>query len=392
MDPQRRDIFYKYLAYGGVDVGPNMFQGAVDTEGLDKDSVSIALTQTSISREKYYVGTPAAKFAVDFPGCVRAFLSRRAMFIYGFETRPQVELVTTTLEKWMNYLLHHNVCPEYSDDIRKARTIVQTAAEELYSIGQVSNWLPGDFNVAASTLFGGTYSTRYDGMSSWDPDDVEEPSLSFIGFTKEVAHQIFGLAIATVGTEKQYEDFVDGPSKNREYEVVAVKERAGFEVTDIVAVTEANLAFYKQTTKEYRPVGIIHARPWFNKASAGLQDLTLSERAEQDRAKADPLTSPSWTSTEVYTFFIEGSIQQFIFVGMKLEATIHKLRCGIWFMDDFIQAFCSFDIWLCNELMVGWKEPRIKKGAVCFRGEGMGEEEEDDDNEEEAVPEKESNQ
>jgi hypothetical protein len=379
MESQRRNIFYKYLAYGGIDVGPNMFQGAIDTEGLDKDSISVALAQTSIGKDKFNENnTPEAKYAVDFSGCVSGFLSRRAMFYYGFETRQLVELVTSVLEKFMNYLLHHNVCPEYEADIHSARKIIQKATNELYSMAQISNWLPGDFNRAASTLFGGTYATKYDGISSWDPEetDVELPQASFIGFTPEVAHQIFGLAIATVGTEKQYEDFITpGPlSKNPAYEVVEIKERAGFEITDLVAVTEQTLAFYKQHSKEYRPVGIMHARPWRNKASEGLQDLAAAEREAESQTKSDPLASPSWISTETHTFFVEGAAQQFLFVGMKLEATIHKLRCGIWFMDDFLQAFCSFDVWLCNELMVGWKEPRIKKGAVCWRGEGMGEE------------------
>jgi hypothetical protein len=411
MDPQRRDIFYKYLAYGGIDVGPNMFQGSMDVEGHDKDFLNIAASQTAIGKDKYNINTPEAKYAVDFTGCVSGFLSRRAMFYYGFETRELVELVTSVLEKFMTYLLHHSVCPEYEADIKEARKIIQKSKTELYNIAQIANWLPGDFNVAASTLFGGTYSTRYDGISSWDPLDVDpaHQQPSFIGFTRETAHQIFGLAIATVGTEKQYEDFVAGPSKtNNAYEVIETKERAGFEITEIIAVTEQNLAFYKQTTKEFRPVGIVHARPWHNKASDGLKDLTPAERAAAAAAKEekeaaqksqaltlfssspdDPLAStpPSWAFTSpsdsctsissTYTFFIEGPIQQFLFPGMKLEATLHKLRCGIWFMDDFLQAFCSFDTWLCNELMVGWKEPRIKKGAVCFRGGGMGEEEDE---------------
>ena len=310
----------------------------------------------------------------------------------------------------MNYLLHHSVCSEYEADIKEARKIIQKSKTELYNIAQIANWLPGDFNVAASTLFGGTYSTCYDGISSWDPLDVDpaHQQPSFIGFTRETAHQIFGLAIATIGTEQQYEDFVAGPGPaktNKAYEVIETRERAGFEITEIIAVTEQNLAFYKQTTKAFRPVGIVHARPWHNKASDGLKDLTPAERATAAAAEEaaaqksqaltllshshspndDPLatTPPSWTftspssTTPTYTIFIEGSIQQFLFVGMKLEATLHKLRCGIWFMDDFLQAFCSFDTWLCNELMVGWKEPRIKKGAVCFRGEGMGEEEDE---------------
>lgn len=375
MESQRRDIFYKYLAYGGIDVGPNMFQGAIDASTLDKDSLSVALAQTSIDHDKSTINTPSAIYAVDFTACVSGFLSRRAMFYYGFETHALVELVTSVLEKFLTYLLHHNVCPEYNADILSARKIAQTATTELFAMAQISNWLPGDFNRAASTLFGGTYATKYDGLSSWDPEphDVELPQPSFIGFTREVAHQIFGLAIATVGTEKQYEDFVAGPSpENNAYEVIEIRERAGFEITDLFAVTESNLAFYKQVSKEYRPVGIMHARPWRNRASEGLEDLTPAERAAEVDKKTDPLSTPSWTSTETYTYFVEGTALQYLFVGMKLEATIYQLRCGIWFMDDFLQAFCSFDRWLCNELMVGWKKPKIKKGVGCWRGEGMG--------------------
>jgi hypothetical protein len=389
MDEKRRDIFYKYLAYGGIDVGPNMFQGAIDTDSLDKDTITSALAQTSIAHEKYNIGTPTSKFAVDFSGCIRGFLSRRAMFYYGFETRPLVEMVTATLEKFMTYLLHHGVCPEYAADIQESRSITRKATDELYNIAQVGRWLPGDFNVAASTLHDGSYAKNYDGISSWDPDpeDVEDSQRSFIGFTEDVASEILGLAIATVGTEKQYNDYVDPIKRKTEYEVVEVKERVGFEITDIIPVTSANQNFYKATSQHYRPVGIVHARPWYNKANKGLEDLTPDERAERERAKADPLSAPSWQSTETYTFFIEGAVQQFLFVGMKLEATLRKLQCGIWFMDEFLQAFCSFDTWLCNELMVGWKEPRIKKGVVCWRGEGMGEEDQDDEEEDAKVKE-----
>jgi hypothetical protein len=51
-------------------------------------------------------------------------------------------------------------------------------------------------------------------------------------------------------------------------------------------------------------------------------------------------------------------VLQHPFVGMKIEATIHKLNCGIWFFDEVLRAFRSFNTYLCNELMVGRKEPR----------------------------------
>jgi hypothetical protein len=388
MESQRRDIFYKYLAYGGIDIGPNMFQGAIDPTTLDSETLSIALAQTSIAADKSTLNTPSALYTVDFTACAAGFLSRRAMFYYGFETHALVQLVTSVLEKFLTYLLHHTVCPEYDADIRDARTVTQRATTELFAIAQIAHWLPGDFNRAASTLFGGIYATRYDGISSWDPetDDVELPQPSFIGFTPETARQIFGLAIATVGTEQQYEDFIAGPSpgKDNAYEVVEIRERTGFEITDLVPVTAENLTFYKSVSKEYRPVGILHARPWRNHASDGLVDLSPGE-AEQ---ASDPLSTPSWAATETYTFFVEGAAIQYLFIGMKLEATIHKLRCGVWFMDEFFQAFASFDTWICNELMVGWKEPRVKKGVVCWRGEGMGATEGDGEGDEESLREK----
>lgn len=65
----RRDIFLKYLAYGGVDVSPRMFAGSdqKDLQDLDSEQILQTRTQTSIPRD-------TANLAIDFDAVVRGYL------------------------------------------------------------------------------------------------------------------------------------------------------------------------------------------------------------------------------------------------------------------------------------------------------------------------------
>lgn len=76
LDSERRDVFYKWLVYGGIRVGPNMFQGSSvrDREVLDKDQIVSSLAQTSLNADKDDLNSPDAKYVVDFEGVMRGFL------------------------------------------------------------------------------------------------------------------------------------------------------------------------------------------------------------------------------------------------------------------------------------------------------------------------------
>lgn len=77
MDTEKRDIFYKYLAYGGIDVGPNMFQGRrskEELEAMDKDQIAAIMAQTSISSDKGNTGKDPSKWAVDFESTMKGIL------------------------------------------------------------------------------------------------------------------------------------------------------------------------------------------------------------------------------------------------------------------------------------------------------------------------------
>ena len=59
-----------------------------------------------------------------------------------------------------------------------------------------------------------------------------------------------------------------------------------------------------------------------------------------------------------YEFFVEESVLKFCFVGMKVDTSIWKLNCGLYYFDKTFAVHCSFYTVLLNEYMIGWKEPK----------------------------------
>ena len=393
LSPERRDIFYKYLAYGGVDVSPNMFQSVADLDqsSMDKDELAMALSKVSIGSEEYDLNSPTALFTVDFLGCMQGFLSRHARPLFGLETHDQVVLVTTTLERFMDYLLQHDVCPEYKTEVRETRDLCRTANGELWACSEAYRWLPGDFNIACSTLFGGIYSENYDGEASWNDDPNEEAT--FVGMAPEQAMQIVKFGIAGAASEAVYQKYlnmVNSTDDDHNFEVVSRKQNAGFTIIKVFQPTKDCIKLYKMQSSEFRPVGRIVAKTWVN-PDAPPEDLppiersTIESRAElkaQDSSKTGDTRKPKLEeikddATKEYVFFIELPLISQLRVGMHLEATIHELNCGIWWFDDFRVVYPSFDTYLTNDLMVGWKEPRWMKGSVEYEKEREREEEEE---------------
>ena len=314
-------------------------------------------------------------WTVDFEGVMKGFLSRRAPYYYGFEIKAQVDTVTKVLINFMNYLLHHDVCPEYADDVLAARNICKTANAEMWACAEAQRWLPGDFNIACSTLFDGSYGKLYDGTMTWMPE--ESGSKGFVGMTADVAREVVKFAIAGAASEEVYQSWYNMATEDT-IEVIEVLQATGLEITAVDNVDNETRAFYKEQSTEYRPVGKIRAKPWTNPEGPP-EDLTPEEKAALDKqTEGNNSGNKKGSSTQiaepVYEFFIEEVILQHLFVGMKIEATIRKLNCGVWYFDEVLRAYCSFDTYLCNELMVGWKEPRPIDHTPVKLDDGLDEE------------------
>jgi hypothetical protein len=369
--------------YGSVEVGPSTFQGGQDTEDMDKEQIAATLTQASISDDKRNLGTATSVYTVDFQGCMRGFLSRRAQLLYGFEAREQVATVATTLERFMDYLLQHDVCPEYRGDVLATRDLCRTAAPELWAVAEATRRLPGDFNIACSTLFGGSYAQHYDGDTWWGPDDKEEKV--FVGMKHDEASQIVHFGVAGAATEDVFTAYLESVRGQGQMEVVSVHEHAGFEITRITPPTRECKELYTTASQHFRPVGRVHAIPWRN-PDMPPEDLTPAEK----EASLPRLQTPEEgkEKEKEYVFFVEEILQSYLRVGTRVEATVRTLNCGIVFFDEVLNVFPTFDEYVVNEMMAGWKEPRPEKGAFDFvdaaederqdEKEGGGEKEDED--------------
>ena len=364
MTSEQRDIFYKYLAYGGIDVGPNMFQGlsASERKQMEREDLITALAQTSISDDKWNIGSEDSIWVVDFKGVMQGFLSRRALELWEMQTFESVKTITNVFSNFMSYLLLHEVCPEYASDILSTRTFLDKVATlELWNTRQAERWLPGDFNIACSTLFGGFYAQNYDGHTNWShPEDTNVPDHVFVGMTDEEARNVAKFAIAAAASEEQALSWVRHANANTVK--IEWKQEGAFEITKVFPVTLETKQFYKTESPGFRPVGRILARKWEN-PDAKDEDLTEAEKQAQEYEKKAALGSTAMTkfdpeSNYDYEFFLEAQVLQYCYPGMKIEATIYKLNCGIMFFDTFVKAYCSFDTFLPNYLMLDYTKPR----------------------------------
>ncbi|KAK5103448.1 hypothetical protein LTS08_002863 [Lithohypha guttulata] len=354
LTPERRDIFYKWLHYGSIKIGPNVGGGGQNLKEMDKGETAIALSQVSVSSELRdaldSIGTSQAKYVVDFMGCVRGFLSRVAPCIYPFDNKEAVEVVTSTIERFLDYLLQHDICPEYAKAILETRNFCREASFELWSCAEAQRWLPGDFNIACSTLLGGKYARDYDGETWWG-DESLATGPKFVGLSEEEAKHIFTLGVAGAASEEAYQAYLDisrSDDSEEGLEIIRTIKEQGFEIVHLENPTADCKDMYNANSDKYRPVGKVIAKPWKNP-----EDPPEDVPVEQTKAARAGGASP-----DRYEFLIEEILLQHLSIGQKIMATIHQINCGIWFFDDVTKVFPDFDLWLVNELVEDYREAR----------------------------------
>jgi hypothetical protein len=69
IENDRREVFLKYLQYGGVDISPKMFTGTDqrDLKEMDSEEILMARAQTSIAQEQ-------SNLQIDFNAVVKGYL------------------------------------------------------------------------------------------------------------------------------------------------------------------------------------------------------------------------------------------------------------------------------------------------------------------------------
>ncbi|KAF2483196.1 Argonaute complex, subunit Arb1 [Neohortaea acidophila] len=376
MHQQTRKIFDKFMVFGGMACGQRQFIGGLDEKSMEEYTKKelAELTSNYGVAERVMDGLHESEFGgavtweVDFAAVARGFLSSQFMRHFHWYDLQMVQTATNVLRNFYNYLLLHDVCPEYGVQLVAARKVCDDAEAELPMLKEVDQGLPGGFNVACSTLFGGRYSNLYAAGNDWARADDN------LGWSQVNADCVFKAGIFAHGTEAQLRQVEEAAEQGSNSFKVISSEELGLEITRVeVANAEASTVYNSTALQNtfIRPMGKLHCKRW----------------AAPHAAPSDLLPS-SKPGPEEFEFLVDDDLLQYCVPGMKMECCVKKLDLGVKWIDHIAAVYASFFTWLANEEICEWKEPGPPKewmvrvmnrdNGVLVEGDGgIGEEREE---------------
>ncbi len=275
--------------------------------------------------------------------------SYRVPRYFSTQTEDQIKFYTAIIRNFLNYVLHHGVCKEYTDDVMAARRFCDQAESELIALHRVRQNIPGDFNIAASCLYGGRFK-GLSGDNSWSKDPSEPNNPAIYGFKEAEAERIFKTAIAYAGTDELFTKAMEG-----DIYVVSTESRfvqvAKIEFPDEKVIQEySNVKNSEGEVGYIKPLGVVKFKAWEGPGTE-TEDLTDDEDESVEKGKRK-----AGEDEILQSFWLEHEILKSLIVGVKMDILIYTLNIGISYFDT-LALYCSFYTKLPNELMVDWKEP-----------------------------------
>ena len=283
-----------------------------------------------------------SKYVVDFDGVAKAFLSSQLPLLYDLWSQDAVKVRVAVIRNFLNYLLHHDVCPEYNEQVYAARDTCDKAVKELWLTVLASRSLPGKFNTACSEIFGGALQGLYIGDKEWAQGFPSNGP----GISAQMARKTFKTGLIARASEDTLKTFKKQDEANK---IKILNEtETGLEVTELIPAEEEVLELYQSTHGQgLKPLGRMKAKTWYY-PGAPPEDLTEEE-----------IIAAASTPKEIkeYEFWVEDEALKNCFVGMKLITVVKELSFGVLYFDSLLGIYCSFYNFIPNEEIIGWREP-----------------------------------
>lgn len=370
MRQETLSIFSKYMFFGGMDDNRRQFTGGLekkDMEDLTKREIAELTSYYGVS-ERVMDGLYDAEdggpvtWYVDFEKTAKAFLSSHFLSTFDWYDKTQVSRATNVLRNFYNYLLLHDVCPEYRDNLMAARRVCDVAEQEIPKLKKVDMRLPGGFNVACSTLFKGSYVNIYANWNDWTGADDS------LGWSQKDAELVFKAGLFAHGTDEQVQRYEEGLKNGTTCKIVS-SEALGLEICSIKYPDSAAKAIYDSTAFKdtiINPMGKLKCKRWIVPYAPPC-DLPKAVEAARKKVRE-------------FDILVDEQTLQFCVPGMKIECCVKTLDLGIQWIDRVDAVYATFFTWLANERIREWTVPGPPKGWMkrqTRKREGLGDEEED---------------
>lgn len=284
--------------------------------------------------------------------------SYKAPYIFGMHRQDAINQYCDVVKNFLNYVLMHSVCPEYTKDIIAAQKVCELAKIELWKIHNLTNKFPGDFHKALSIICDGYFGRLY--VDPAETAAANEKTGLDKHMSREQAHRILRAAVAFMGTQEQFIALTS--LKVREAPKVIKEDLRGYEVLSITLPTQdlrkgfAGIKSGSGGSEAIKPLGLLECKRWVH-PDQSTRDLTVAE--ERKLARNPPVLANE-------TFWMEEDVLEQCIVGMKFFAMVRELSGGITYIDHVRVIYCSFYNWVENERMAGWKAPKEnERNAPC---------------------------
>lgn len=328
--------FNEYLFLGGIDASKSYtkfenddYGGLTSQDCNESAATGLEHKNFSTAYGRFY-NTDDKNWTVDFAGIAAGFFSVSLERLTSLE-QDHVEDVIGLIENFLRYTLHHNVCPEYNEDINQALRHCHSARSEWPALLQLREYLPGPFNTRAAGLFSPVIMGA--GVSESNAQ-LDESS----------AKSRFRSACALLGEVNA----LDAVCHEKTPELV----REGVCNLEVTKIEPPDPEIEQQL--ERLTVDGVH-----------LEESTLGKAFFKPAAIDDGWENaapPAWLEKvgNIQLYF-EGYILANMKPGTKMTITVAELDVGIWFARTISNIVPTFHTFLPQELMRYYKAPRVKE-------------------------------
>ncbi|EFY86113.1 hypothetical protein MAC_07847 [Metarhizium acridum CQMa 102] len=304
--------FDEYLFLGGIDTNCNAFSGR-DTSDLEdltpaqrrEATVTDTVNGACGADDRFYNGDDE-HWSVDFASVAAGLFSTSLGQLTGFAPNKTVSLIGL-VENFLRYVLLHEVCPEYKDNIESALQVCNQARQEWPALNKLTADLPGCFNLAATELFSSA------AVGDWSFLSFSRPA----GFDpKTVFLAVCALCDEAFTLDQFYQDRVE----------------ASKECTYTLEVTSSDY--------DIEPVGKVFFKP-----------AIIEDEWETPSMHIPPQDANIWV-------YLEYSLLANVVPKMKMDITLVELNTGIRFIKTIRRIVPSFYTFLPQQMMRHYKQPR----------------------------------